>query len=209
MSDVVPAEFTRRSTETAAALAGEPRHYLTAQFPGRSAPGSGVICPSWMSDSKQPDTLRSPLTLPNEGRGWEKQQELFECFRAVTLGSFRGYCRPQRALCTGKRQLCRAPRLCAEEHAQHYEQFASKESLPRIRQILDTRYQGVYEIVARSRNGKSSGRDLRCLKVDVGGRYRVSAARDISAGVARQMPRRLTRRRSVSARICTIAWART
>lgn len=192
ISDVVPADiYAQVQTEIAAALAGEPRHYLTAaNFPDGQRREVEVDYLPFVDERQQAAGYFALTTdITERSRSERERQELFECFRAVTLAAFEGIAVLEEGRFVQVNDSYAGRLGCTPEEliGNSYEQFVSKESLPRIRQILDTRYQGVYEIVARSRNGKSFPAEICGVNVDVGGRHlRVSAARDISARVARE-----------------------
>lgn len=118
-----------------------------------------------------------------------ERREIDACLRAVTLAAFEGIAilEDGRFVDVNDSYAQRLGYQPAELIGKSYEGLLSEESLQRVRRILDSRFQGVYEVVARSRSGKTFPAEICGVNVDVGGRHlRVSAARDISARVARE-----------------------
>jgi len=119
----------------------------------------------------------------------KERREIDACLRAVTLAAFEGIAilEDGRFVEVNDSYAQRLGYQPAELIGKRYEGLLSRGSLQRVRRVLDTRFQGVYEVVARSRSGKTFPAEICGVNVDVGGRHlRVSAARDISARVARE-----------------------
>ncbi len=173
------------------ALAGQPQRFESAAvYPDGQRREVEIQYLPYVDESRRQSGYFALTTDLTERRQAERERrELDACFRAVTLAAFEGIAvlEDGRFVNVNDSYAQRLRFRPEELIGKSYEGLLSKDSLQRVRRVLDSRFQGVYEVVARSRSGKTFPAEICGVNVDVGGRnLRVSAARDISARVARE-----------------------